>query len=146
MSDFSVTLRHVAGYRFEVDFGVPTGVPLVTDLPEPTGTNRGPNPEHLLAAAAANCLSATLLFTLNKMKVPFDGLTATVTGTVVKNERNRSRVGSLHVRLELSSPASPDEIARADRLFRDYCTVTESLKTGVAVTTELVPAPALAGL
>ncbi len=57
---FSVQLRLLDGYKFEIDFG--DAGHLFSDEPPPLGEGEGPNPSRLLAAAVANCLAASLLF------------------------------------------------------------------------------------
>ncbi|HSJ98025.1 MAG TPA: hypothetical protein VLC53_13170, partial [Myxococcota bacterium] len=62
-----VELRQETGYRFENRFG--PGMPVLhSDEPPPLGTGTGPSPMQLLAAAVANCLSASLLFALKKYR------------------------------------------------------------------------------
>ena len=57
---FSVELRLLDGYKFEIDFG--EAGQLFSDETPPLGEGTGPNPSRLLAAAVANCLAASLLF------------------------------------------------------------------------------------
>ena len=68
IQQFSLTLRQEAddrsGYLFRVAFD-DTAIPdLQTDELPPLGAGAGPNPARLLAAAVANCLSASLLFAM----------------------------------------------------------------------------------
>ena len=60
--------RQQADYRFEVDFKTPGQPLLLTDEPAPLGGGAGPNPARLLGAAVANCLAASLLFSLRKFR------------------------------------------------------------------------------
>lgn len=135
---FEVRLKHLAGYRFEVDFQLPQDTRWVTDEGPPLGSAAGPAPSGLVAAAAANCLSASLLLCLQKMKVPVDGLSAVVQGRIARNERGRWRLAGLKVRLEVETSADEAEVDRARAIFRDYCIVTESLQTGFPVESEVV--------
>src|SRR5690606_35323380 len=124
---FAVTLTWQHGYAFEVDFekdGVPA---LLTDEPPPLGDGLGPNPARLLAAAVGNCMSASLRFCLERARVDVQGMRTRVEGTMVRNERGRLRVGSLHVSLEPRLDA--DELGRIGRcleVFEDFCIVGQS--------------------
>jgi uncharacterized OsmC-like protein len=59
-NSFSVQMRLISGFKFEIDFGDAGQV--FSDEPPPLGEGDGPNPSRLLAAAVANCLAASLLF------------------------------------------------------------------------------------
>lgn len=63
----SVTVTRQDKYRFVVDFG-PGIDQTVADEPPPFGDGTGPSPTQLLAAAVANCLSASLVFAHGKFK------------------------------------------------------------------------------
>ena len=63
---FSVSMRRQEGFRFEVDYGLEGVDPFYMDEPEPMGGNSGPNAGKVLAAAIGNCLTASLLFCLQK--------------------------------------------------------------------------------
>lgn len=135
---FDVTLHRLDGYRFEVDFG-PTMLMLETDEPLPLGEGAGPNPTRILAAAIGNCLAASLLFCLQKSRVQVGDIAAHVSGTIVRNERGRLRVGRIHVSL---APELEDGDARAARcmeLFRDFCIVTESVQAGIPIEVTVQP-------
>src|SRR3990167_7713457 len=74
----SVTITQKQNYQFLVDFG--EAIPgLLADLPAPLGKGEGPSPEHLMLAAVANCLSASLLFSLQKFKQDVGGITTRAT-------------------------------------------------------------------
>ena len=64
MEPFTFTLEQQDDYAFLIRFDTPGAAPLLSDEPEPLGRGTGPNPSRLLAAAVANCLSASLLFAL----------------------------------------------------------------------------------
>lgn len=52
----------------QADFDNPALPVLVTDEPPPLGGDAGPNPARLLGTAVANCLAASLLFSMRKFK------------------------------------------------------------------------------
>jgi uncharacterized OsmC-like protein len=79
MSDsVSVIVTHQEKYRFLVDFGADIAT-MMADEAAPLGDGAGPSPAQLLAAAVANCLSASLLFALGKFREDPGRLTTTAT-------------------------------------------------------------------
>jgi len=140
MSDtFELSLEHLDGYRFAVAFPG-TGLPdLVADEPPPLGAGSGPNPARLLAAAVGDCLSASLLFCLHKSRVAVAGLKTRVTGTLVRNERNRLRIGKLAVAITLDAPdADGARVLKCLETFEDFCVVTASVRAGIEVEVRVV--------
>ncbi|MEI6413045.1 MAG: OsmC family protein [Pseudomonadota bacterium] len=138
-SQFTLELTQLEGYRFEVRFDVPEMPPLVTDEPVPLGGGTGPNPSRLIAAAAANCLSASLLFCLAKENPPGSAIKTQVTCQLVRNDKKRLRIGAMKVRLAVNeSLAQSVRMARCQTLFEDFCVATASLRDGIPVTVEVV--------
>lgn len=133
----SVTITRQTGYQFLVDFGseLPT---LLADEPAPLGEGSGPAPDHMLLAAVANCLSASLLFSLQKFKQDPGTLVATATPVVGRNAEKRLRIQAINVKLELGQPASA--IEHLDRVldqFEAFCTVSMSVREGVAINVQV---------
>ncbi len=129
----SVTITRQSGYQFLVDFG-PDIATLLVDEPAPLGGGAGPAPDHLLLAAVANCLSASLLFALQKFKQDPGELRATATPVVGRNENKRLRIMAINVKLELGQAAA--EIEHLDRVlaqFEEFCTVSMSVRQGIAI-------------
>lgn len=140
---FEVGLTLRDGYAFTVDFAAGEGPPLVVDELPPLGEANGPNPARLLAAAVGSCLSASLLFCLRKSRVEVSQLRTTVSGSIVRNERGRLRIGGIRVRL--APEVTAEQRARMGRcldLFQDFCIVTESVRGGIAVDVTVENAPA----
>jgi uncharacterized OsmC-like protein len=136
----TVRLTQTRDFQFDVAFG-PDRPPLQTDEPPPLGQGRGPSPEQLLAAAVGNCLSASLLFALRKFKQQPEPIGCEVDAEVGRNPEGRMRVLGLHARLRLGVPAA--RLEHLDRVlgsFEGYCTVTESVRQGIAVTVQVVDA------
>jgi organic hydroperoxide reductase OsmC/OhrA len=131
---FAIELEQERDYEFRVRFdweGVPD---LKLDEPAPLGRASGPNAARLIAAAVANCLSASLLFCVRKFKQDPGAMRAQVTGRMTRNERGRIRIGGLDVEIRLGKAA--DEIQHSDRClqqFEDFCVVTESVRKGIPV-------------
>jgi uncharacterized OsmC-like protein len=132
MSDqVSVTIRREEKYRFVVDFG-PGLASSISDEPAPLGDGTGPAPTQLLAAAVANCLSASLLFAHGKFKEDPGALTTTAICRIGRNEKNRLRVTEIDVNIALGAP--PETLGHLERVlaqFQDFCTVSKSVESGI---------------
>lgn len=135
----NITLNRQAGYKFLVDFG-DRREPLEVDEQPPIGDGEGPNPARLLAAAIGHCLSASMLYCLQKSRVDVQSMRTDVRAKVSRNERGRLRVTEIAVELH-PGLADPDSarFARCQDLFEDYCVVTESVRGGVNVKVDVTP-------
>ncbi|MFN3883778.1 MAG: OsmC family protein [Rhodocyclaceae bacterium] len=135
MSDaqFTITLEQQEDYAFLVRFDGELPA-LMTDEPPPLGKGAGPNPSRLIAAAVANCLSASLLFALRKFKNEPGKIIATVTVQLGRNEQKRLRIARMDVALRFSAPAAQmSQLERILQTFEDYCVVTQSVRSGFPV-------------
>lgn len=129
----SITLSQQSDYQFLVDFG-PGIRTIVSDEPAPLGLNEGPAPSHMLVAAAANCLAASLLFSLRKFKQTPEPITAIATGHMGRSPDGRLRMLSIDVGLTLGCPAEEMEhLQRVLDTFEQFCTVSQSIQSGVKV-------------
>jgi uncharacterized OsmC-like protein len=142
MSETSVhvQLQQKQDYQFEIHFGDQVPV-LMGDEPAPLGAGQGPSPVQLLAAAVGNCLSDSLLFALRKFKQAPEPLACDVHAEVGRNAEGRLRVLTIRAVLTLGVPAAA--LAHLDRVlgqFQEYCTVTQSVGQGIAVSVEVVDA------
>ena len=151
-SRFSVDLTLQEGYRFAVAFGQEGVADLVVDEPAPLRRRApAPTPARLLAAAVANCMSASLLFCLRLPPIHVDvaEMHATVEGEMVRNERGRMRIGALRVRLSPggldSGPSSSARLADSE-IFEDFCTVGQSVRQGIDVSVVVDPTPLPVGV
>ena len=130
----SVTVTRQDKYKFLVDFGSDIAK-TVADEPAPLGDGAGPSPTQLLAAAVANCLSSSLLFAHGKFKEDPGRLTTTVSCEVGRNDRNRLRITGMKVTITLGvAPESLGHLDRALAQFEDFCTVSQSVRTGIPYT------------
>jgi len=131
---FSLTMDHKQGFEFDVHFDwdhVPT---LLMDEPEPIGHKKGPNAARILGAAVGNCLSASLLFCLDKAKMELKGMKTEVLGFKKRNDKGRLRVVRLDVHIELEVEGEkPQRVGRCLDLFEDYCVVTGSIRKAIEV-------------
>jgi organic hydroperoxide reductase OsmC/OhrA len=131
---FTIELVQQADYRFEARFDNPALPRLVTDEPAPLGHDAGPNPTRLLGTAVANCLAASLLFSMRKFKNTPDPIRALATVSLQRNEQKRLRVSRMVVDLHLGVPAAA--IGMLDRIlaqFEDFCVVTQSVRQAFPV-------------
>jgi organic hydroperoxide reductase OsmC/OhrA len=135
---FTLHLEQLEGYEFKVRFDWDQVPELIVDEPPPLGRRAGPNPSRLLAVAAANCLSASLLFCVTKNQPPAGAVKTAVTCRMVRNEKQRLRVGGMAVRIEVDEAfADAVRIKRCLDLFEDFCVVTASIRDGIPVAVEV---------
>ncbi len=129
-----LSLEQIDAYEFRVRFDGTTLEPLHTDEAPPLGRDAGPNPSRLLVAAVANCLSASLLFSLRKFKNDPGKLTAHASATLDRNDDGRWRIHRIKVDLSMANAAADmQHLPRLLQQFEDFCVVTESVRQGVAV-------------
>ncbi len=135
---FTIHLEQEENYAFRVKFDLKKADDVLMDEPPPLGERNGPNASRLLAAAAANCLSASLMFCLAKEDVPARALKSEATCTMIRNDKKRLRVGRIDVRItagdELLESKKRD---RCMELFEDFCVVTGSIRQGIPVGVEV---------
>ena len=137
---FGLELEQGPGYEFRVRFDAPREMELLLDEPPPLGAGRGPNAARLVAAAVANCLSASLVFCLaGKFKQKPGPVRAMATGRLVRNEQGRYRIGAIDVVLSLAEKLGdmPHQ-ERCLKQFEDFCIVTDSVRHGIPVSVSVV--------
>jgi organic hydroperoxide reductase OsmC/OhrA len=100
------------------------------------------------AKAILLCLGgASLLFCLEKARVPVGGLSAQVRGELSRNEKGRLRITSVKVVLRPSVEGVPAErLTRCLDLFEDFCVVTQSVRDGIDVQVLVEPSQDLAAV
>ena len=132
---FEVQLELLQDYRCEVSFDQAQMGSLWMDEPQPLGSGSGPNASRMLAAAVGNCLSASLLFCLNKARVPHAGVQTRVAGELVRNAKGRLRVGHLEVTMVLlgEAPQPQGRLERCLGMFEDFCVVSASVRQGIPI-------------
>ena len=135
-----VTLTQQQDYQFRIEFegNMPA---LISDEPAPLGGGTGPSPVQMLSAAVGNCLSDSLLFALRKFKQEPDPIRAEVTSEVGRNADGRMRVLNMTAALHLGVPAA--QLEHLDRVlsqFEAFCTVTQSVGQGIAITVRVCDA------
>lgn len=131
---FSLSLDRIRDFEFQVHFDWEHLEPLLLDEPEPIGHKKGPNAARLLGAAVGNCLSASLLFCLEKSRMELTSIHTDVKGFLERNESVRLRVTRLDVHITIDVPdEQPKRVGRCIEIFEDYCVVTASIKKGIDV-------------
>ena len=134
-----VVLEQQGPYAFRIDFEGAAFASLISDEPPPLGAGEGPNPSELLLAGIANCLSASLLFALRKYKNAPGPIRAEISASTERNAQGRLRISRAKVTIRLAEPAA--RLERFDRVlaqFEQFCTVTQSVRDGIAVDVEIV--------
>lgn len=133
-----VGVVQVERFRFRVEFPDTDAPVIVTDEPPPLGEGGAPNPARLLGAAVANCLAASLLYSLQKFHNDPHPVTARIEIELTRNTAGRLRVGRMAVELHVGKKWS--ELLHVDRAlaqFEAFCTVTESIRHGIPVTVDV---------
>lgn len=129
-----LSLTQVEDFEFRVRFDGTTLGDLATDESPPQGRGAGPNPARLLLAAVANCLAASLLFSLRKFRNAPGSLAAHARARLARNAGGRWRVAGIQVDVQLAdAAASLERLDRALAQFEDFCIVTESVRAGIPV-------------
>jgi uncharacterized OsmC-like protein len=132
-----IELTQQQDYRLAVRFG--GAIPeLIADEPAPLGTGMGPSPMQLLATAVGSCLTDSLLFALRKFKQKPEPISCTVEATKGRNGDGRLRVVAMKAVLTLGVPGETlEHLSRVLDQFEAFCTVTQSVGGGIAITTEV---------
>jgi uncharacterized OsmC-like protein len=134
---FTIEVEQVDGFEFRVRFDKPQYAEVQLDEPEPLGRDGAPNAVRLLAAAIGNCLAASLVFCAKRQGAQLTHVRAKVDLDLVRDEAKRLRVGRVAVTLE-APDADARTIAACVPLFEEFCTVTQSVRQGIAVDVALV--------
>jgi uncharacterized OsmC-like protein len=120
-------------YLFEVGFGGSLE-PAAMDEPPPLGKGSAPNAARFLAAAIGNCLAASMVFCLGKQGAKVErGIEARVKMEIVRTPERRLRVGRVAVTLVVPREVEPAALEACRATFEDFCTVTQSVRRGIAV-------------
>jgi organic hydroperoxide reductase OsmC/OhrA len=131
---FTIHLEQQENYQINVRFDWKKAADLLMDEPPPLGEASGPNAARLLAAAAANCLSASLLYCVTKEGPPANSLRTEATCIMIRNEANRLRIGGMEVRLIVNDElADSKRFDRCKDLFEGFCIVSASIRDGVPI-------------
>ena len=111
------------------------------DEPEPLGTLKGPNATRVLSAAIGNCLSASLLFCLQKARIDTKIINTTVKTTIMRNEKKRFRIAGTRVTIKVEIDEAEEARNRIEKcleIFEDFCIVTQSVRHGINVQVDVL--------
>jgi len=137
---FKVSMKREKGFIFRVDFGL-DGLDFKMDEPEPVGRDAGPNASKVLAAAMGNCLTASLLFCLNKARAEVGGIETEVEGKMRRNEKGKWRIAEINIDIspEINTDEFGSQYERCNKLFEDFCIVSKSIEEGIPINVEVNP-------
>jgi uncharacterized OsmC-like protein len=137
---FKVSMKRERDFVFSVDFGI-DGLDFKMDEPEPVGSDMGPNASRVLATAMGNCLTASLLFCLNKARAKVGDIETTVEGKMRRNEKGRWRIAEINVDIspEIDMEEFGSQYERCHKLFEDFCIVSKSIEEGIPINVEVKP-------
>jgi uncharacterized OsmC-like protein len=138
VSAFDITMEQKEAFLFEVAFDHPDHDPVFLDEPAPLGKNAAPNAARMLAAAIGNCLSASLVFCVQKNGGSLQGVKTRVHVEIVRNEHKRLRIGRVAVQIVTPRGVDAGVLQKCLPTFEDFCTVTASLRQGIAVDVDVV--------
>lgn len=131
---FTIHLEQEENYQITARFDWKKAADLLMDEPPPLGEASGPNASRLLAAAAANCLSASLLYCLAKEEPPANSLKTEATCVMIRNNKKRLRIGGMEVKLVVREAlVNSKRFDRCKELFEDFCIVSGSIRDGIPI-------------
>lgn len=132
------TLKRIEGYKFRAEFDA-GGLPdLVVDELKPIGEGAAPNPTRLLSVAVGHCLSSSLLYCLAKARIRVINLETKIKTTSERNEEGYLRIKNLYIQMNLDvDEKNKTRVSRCLDIFENYCTVTQSVRKGIAVTVDV---------
>ncbi len=133
--EFTFGLKWREKLAFDVEWDFPDAPAVLVDEPPALGgSGMGPNASRLVVAGVSNCLSASLLFCLQKSRADVRDFRARAHGRVERNERGRLRLRHIAVELLVTlDVADRPKLERCLGMFEDYCVVTEVVRKGVPV-------------
>ena len=131
-------LRRVDGYKYEISIDEWGKGTITMDEPAPLGRSEGPNASMMISSAVGHCLSASLLFCLEKSRVKAKDVSADVETSLARNERGRWRIESIKVKIKpIVDPVDQEKLERCLGMFEDFCIATASVRQGTKVEVEI---------
>lgn len=125
-------LEWIEDLEFKIDFDSEGLNAILMDEPPPQG--KGPNPTRLLSAAVGYCLTANLLFCLQKAGIEVKDIKTVVSAAVARNPRGRWRVSEMVVKITpLYSTLDREKLQDCINRFQDYSIIGQSIRSGIDV-------------
>jgi uncharacterized OsmC-like protein len=137
---FGARIEYIEGFKFRSQaFEDDTlhGAPLISDEPDPVGTNAGPSTPSMLAIAVGHCLSASLVETLRHAGIHVRSSATEAIAVVVPNEEGNPRIKRIDVTLRPVVDKESGNIKRCIDVFENYCTVCQSIRPAIPVHVEV---------
>jgi putative redox protein len=126
-----ITIKHEKGYRVTASARNHT---LTLDVPpDQGGTDAGPTPVELLAAALGSCMTMHVAKYCHMAKLPHEGFTMDLDFQLAKDPL---RIGSLAVDITMP-PGFPEDRKDAVKRAAQQCTVKNTLKESTVVDVEV---------
>jgi organic hydroperoxide reductase OsmC/OhrA len=134
-TEFTTHLEQVKDYQFTVSFDKEALGKLTMDEPEPIGTEKGPNASKILAGALGHCLTSSLIFCLQRSRIPLKHVTANVHTTLARNDAGRWRIHTVkaEINAEPLNERDRERMKQCLEMFEDFCVVTQSVRKGINV-------------
>jgi len=134
-TEFTTSLDQVKDYEFTVSFDKEALGKLTMDEPAPLGAEKGPNASRVLSSAVGHCLTASLIFCLQKSRIPLKHVATKVHTTLARNDAGRWRVQGIKVDINADplNEQDRDRMKRCLEMFEDFCIVTQSVRKGINV-------------
>lgn len=137
---FGVHLEFAGGFKFvsqAYEGDARHGEPVLSDEPDPIGTNAGPSTPAMLAMAVGHCLSASLVETLRHAGIHVQTLTTEAVSVVAPNEEGLPRITHINVSIRPVVEKESRNIQRCIDVFERYCTVCQSIRPAIPVHVEV---------
>jgi uncharacterized OsmC-like protein len=137
--EFGITVDQVDGYEYRIRFDKPQYPEIRVDEPEPLGKDAAPNAARLLAAAVANCLTASLQFCMTRAGSAPKGMRSEAKVQIVRNEQRKLRIGRIDVTIYPTTEVDDEALKKCMGMFEDFCTVTASVRQGFEIGVKVEP-------
>lgn len=139
--EYEINMKRLEKYKFEVDFSKETIPDLLMDelMEVPGGEETGPTASMLIGAAVGNCLSASLIFCLEKKRIAIKGIKTKVILKRQRNEEGFWRISGINVELQPEVPEKKgNDYERCIEIFRNYCIASSSIESGIPIKVNII--------
>lgn len=133
---FGVAIQFIDKFQFKsqaYEGDVLHGAPVLSDEPDPVGSNAGPSTPAMLAMAVGHCLSASLVETLRHAGIRILSLTTHAVSVVAPNADGLPRIKQIDVTIVPVFESESGNIRRCIDVFEKYCTVCQSIRPAIDV-------------